>query len=218
MALNRSDVLDEMRARGLIAVLRSPVGGDCVVDAVEALAEGGVTCAEITLTTPDAVAVIGEVAARYSRGEVLVGAGTVLTVEQCAAVVDAGAQYVVTPVVSVAVAAWCGERGVPVLMGAFTPTEVLAAHEAGADMVKIFPANSLGPGFLRALAGPFPNIPLVPTGGVDVDKVADYVRAGAVMIGCGGQLCPGNMIAEGDCDGLRDRARRFSEAFAAARG
>lgn len=172
----------------------------------EVLVAAGVGVVEYTLTTPGALAALRECAARGDHGGRLVlGVGTVLTAQQAAAAVDAGARYLVTPTVSPDVVAEGRRLGVPVLPGALTPTEVLAAHRAGASAVKVFPASLGGPSYIAAVRAPLPDVPLVPTGGVRIADARRYLEAGAFAVGLGGPLV-GDACDGGDLGALRERA------------
>src|SRR5947207_9987301 len=171
---------------GIVALVRS-ADSQQLVEVVRALADGGVTVVEITMSVPNALEVIRQV--RQALGErVLLGAGTVLDPETARAVLLAGAEYVVAPTVNLDVIRLCQRYNKLVMPGAFTPTEILAAWEAGADVVKVFPADPLGPAFVRAMRGPLPQVRLMPTGGVDLSTAAEFLRAGAGCLGVGSQL------------------------------
>jgi 2-dehydro-3-deoxyphosphogluconate aldolase/(4S)-4-hydroxy-2-oxoglutarate aldolase len=199
------------RAR-VLAVIRGTDGG-AAADAALTLVEEGVDHVEIALTTPGALEAIRLVRAALPDGA-LIGAGTVLSPEDVAAVEDAGAQFVVTPAVVPAIEE-AARRGLPVAAGAFTPTEAHLARLMGATAVKLFPASSGGPGYLRALRDPFPDIPFLAVGGVGIDDVAPYLRAGAVAVGVGGPLV-GDAASGGDLAALRGRARSYLDVVAGA--
>jgi 2-dehydro-3-deoxyphosphogluconate aldolase / (4S)-4-hydroxy-2-oxoglutarate aldolase len=193
---------------GVVAVVRSP-DGQQLVEVARALADGGVTVVEITMTVPDALDVVRQV--RRALGDrVLLGAGTVLDPETARAALLAGAEYLVAPTVNLDVIRLCQRYDKLVMPGAFTPTEILTAWEAGADIVKVFPADVLGPAFFKAMRGPLPQIRLMPTGGVDLDTAADFLRAGACCLGVGGQLVDPKAVAARDFDRIRDLARRYA--------
>lgn len=192
---------------GIVAVVRSP-DSEQLVEVVRALADGGVTVAEITMTVPNALEVLRRV--RHSLGaRVLLGAGTILDPETARAALLAGAEYLVAPAVNLDVIRMAQRYGKLVMPGAFTPTEILTAWEAGADIVKVFPADVLGPAFFKAMRGPLPQIRLMPTGGVDLNTAADFLRAGACCLGLGGQLVEPRAVAERDFDRIRDLARQY---------
>jgi 2-dehydro-3-deoxyphosphogluconate aldolase / (4S)-4-hydroxy-2-oxoglutarate aldolase len=198
---------------GVIAIGRrqdpATVPGIC-----DALLAGGIRAFELTLNEPESVAIEALAAAvRHCEGaEMVVGAGTVLTLEAARGAVDAGASFLVAPHLDPDVVTWAAGQGIPMLPGAASPTEVLGAWRAGAAAVKVFPASSLGAAFIRELRGPLPEIPLVPTGGVSVRNAADYIEAGAVAIGMGTWL-----FGDGSATTIADRSRQAVESVAAAR-
>lgn len=175
----------------------------------EALAAGGVLAMELTLNEPqaEALAAIEALARQAHELGALVGAGTVLSVAAAHRAVDAGAAFIVSPSTNVELIEWCAARGVPSFPGAFSPTEIHAAWSAGASAVKLFPAAAVGPGYLKQIAGPFPDIPFVPTGGVSAETAGDWIAAGAVAVGIGGWL-----IGDGDPAGITARARQINAA------
>lgn len=201
-------VLDQLLASGVIAVLRAREAKGLTAVA-RALHDGGVGALEITLTTPGAVAGIAELA--QAGDGMLVGAGTVLDAAAARSVVDAGARFVVSPTLEPDVIRVCREHNVPCVPGAFTPTEILQAWRAGAALVKLFPAAAVGPGFVRDVLAPLPFLRIVPSGGVTLDSVGDWIRAGAAAVSLGSALL-GAPPAE-----LTTRARAFVTAVRAAR-
>jgi len=208
MAMNKDSQLRHLLDCGIVAVIRSP-DSQQLVEVARALADGGVTVMEVILTVPNALEVLRQV--RQALGDrVLLGAGTVLDPETARAVLLAGANFVVAPTLNLDVIRLCRRYDRLVMPGAFTPTEVLAAWEAGADIVKIFPAEVVGPAFFRALRGPLPQVRLMPTGGVDLTTAADFLQAGACCLGVGGQLVEPGAVARGDFDRIRDLARQFT--------
>lgn len=194
-----------LRRERLAAIVR---GGDrhAALRTVLALAEEGVGLIEVSLTSADATGVIAE-AARETAGAAWIGAGTVVTRDDAARARDAGASWIVTPALGEGVTA-AAEAGLPLLAGALTPTECVAAMAAGATAVKLFPASAVGPGYLPALRGPFPGLPVVPVGGVDAEAARAYLAAGAVAVGVGSPLV-GDAADGGDLAALRARARTF---------
>lgn len=205
--MNKESQLRHVHDCGIVAVVRSPDSRQ-LIEVVRALAEGGVTVAEITMTVPDALDVVRQV--RQALGDrVLLGAGTILDPETARAALVAGAEFLVAPTVNLDVIRLCQRYSKLVMPGAFTPTEVLTAWEAGADVVKVFPAEVVGPPFFKALRGPLPQVRLMPTGGVDLTTAADFLRAGAFCLGVGGQLVEPRAIAEGNFDRIRDLARQY---------
>jgi 2-dehydro-3-deoxyphosphogluconate aldolase/(4S)-4-hydroxy-2-oxoglutarate aldolase len=215
MSLDKHDAMQRLSESGTVAVMRG-ADADTLVKTVDALREGGVTAIEITADNPDALAMIAAVSDRFDD-DVIVGAGTVLDGETALDTIRAGAEFVVGPTVETDVVDVCNRYGTLVAPGAFTPTEALTAYEAGADFVKIFPASSGGPGHLSGIKGPLPQIPLMPTGGVDADNAGDFIRAGAAVVGAGSALVPGNAVEAGDFETITENARAFSEAVEAAR-
>lgn len=199
----------------LVAVLRAPDAAryDAVVDVLVA---AGVDAIELTLTTPGTVEALPRVLARVG-GAAEVGVGTVTTAEQAARVLDAGAGFLVTPTVVPAVVEVAAAAGRPTLLGALSPTEIHAAWSAGASAVKVFPASSVGPGYLRAVAGPFPHVPLLPSGGVGLEDAAAWLDAGAVAVSMGGELL-GDSLRGGDLAALAERAARCRAAVDGAVG
>jgi len=201
----------------IIAVVRADSGGDDLVRVVEAVAAGGVHCIEVTMTTPGALDCIAAASRKLAGADVLLGAGTVLDAETCRAAILAGAEYIVAPTFCAATVRMARRYGKPVIPGAYTPSEILTAWESGADFVKVFPANIGGPDYLKAIKGPLPQIPLIPTGGIELDNIADFLNAGAVALGVGGNLVSKKLVAARDFDGLTRNARQFADAVAAAR-
>lgn len=201
-------LLDDLREHRLLGIIRG-IDAAASIDTALALADEGVRLFEISLTSADALRVIEQVATRLD-GQIQLGAGTVLTPDQVIRVRDAGATYVVTPAVAPSVPAAI-EGCIPVLCGALTPTEIVTAVGLGVDAVKIFPASTMGPGYFKDLRAPFPDVPLVPVGGVGADTVPAYLTNGAIAVGVASPLC-GDAPDGGDLDGLRLRARSFLEA------
>jgi 2-dehydro-3-deoxyphosphogluconate aldolase/(4S)-4-hydroxy-2-oxoglutarate aldolase len=214
-ASDRSKIALQIEQFGVVAVIRlkDPRRLRATVDA---LAEGGVRALEVTMTVPRAVDLIAELAPTLPAG-FLLGAGTVTDVATAHAVIDAGAAFVVGPVFRPAIIAACHERGVPAMPGCFSPTEILEAHEAGADIVKVFPATTLGPQFIKDVRAPLPHVKLMPTGGVTLDNAGDWIRAGAVAVGVGSALLDGAAIESGRFDVIVANARRVVASVSAAR-
>lgn len=205
--MSKEDQLRRVLDGGIVAVVRSPDSRQ-LVEVCRALADGGVTVVEITMTVPDALDVLGRV--RGALGDrVLLGAGTILDPETARAALLAGAEYVVAPTLNRDVIGVCRRYGKLVMPGAFTPTEILTAWEAGADVVKVFPAEVVGPAFFKAVRAPLPQVRLMPTGGVDLQTAPAFLRAGACCLGVGGQLVEPKAVAEGDFDRIRDLARQY---------
>jgi 2-dehydro-3-deoxyphosphogluconate aldolase/(4S)-4-hydroxy-2-oxoglutarate aldolase len=204
------DIVDRLLRTRIVAIVRLE-RYDRALAVAKALLEGGISAIEFTLTGSGALeAIAGTRAALGDTAQI--GVGTVLTPEAAEAAIAAGAQFVVTPAVRPAVVAACQARGVLCLCGALTPTEVLAAHEAGADMIKIFPARAVGPQYLRDLLAPMPGLRLVPTGGIDAGSARAYLDAGAVAVGIGGKLVAAEAVASGSWARITEQARACVEA------
>ncbi len=208
------DTLAPLAEARVLAVVRAP-SADSALLAADALIAGGIHGLEITYTTPDAPAVIRELNARYGES-VYLGAGTVTTPEEAAKAADAGARFLVSPGTRRDLTAAMKETGLLVLTGALTPSEVMAAIEYGTDVVKIFPASLGGPAFLKSLRGPFPDVALMPTGGVTADNLDAWFAAGAVAVGAGGDLVSGGDLASGRFDEVERKARLFAAAVSRA--
>jgi 2-dehydro-3-deoxyphosphogluconate aldolase / (4S)-4-hydroxy-2-oxoglutarate aldolase len=214
--MTKNETLERILEVGLIPVVRA-ASGDEALAAVAAIGAGGIPIAEITMTVPGAVRVIEEVAAR-SGSEVLVGAGTVLDAETARACILAGAEFVVSPALDLGTIAMCRRYGKLVLPGALTPTEILAAWQAGADLVKVFPCDSAGGArHIRSLKAPLPQIPLVPTGGVTLETAADFIAAGASALGVGSDLVNVRALRDGRAESVTERARAYVLAVREAR-
>ena len=211
----RSDVVRQIEATGVVAVIRLTDASQLSAVA-EALLEGGVRALEVTMTVPGAVPLIEELAATLPA-DVLVGAGTVLDADTARQVILAGARFVVGPVFRREVIETCHRDDIAVMPGCFTPTEILEAWEAGADIVKVFPATALGPGYFKDVRGPLPQLRLMPTGGVTRENAGDWIRAGAVAIGVGTAMVEKKAVAERRYDAVTAAARHFVEAVRAAR-
>lgn len=202
-------IAEELRRRGIVAVIRGS-RAEAAAAAGRALADGGITAVEVTFTVPGACEAVAELAA---APELLVGAGTVLTPEQAREAVAAGARYLVAPNLDPAVVDAADALGVPLLPGVLTPTEVAAAMPR-CPVLKVFPASFGGPAYLRALRGPFPGLNAVPTGGVSAENLGEWLAAGALAVGAGGDLCPPSAVDAGDLDAIRARARAYARALA----
>lgn len=202
--------LDTLTTTRILAVLRAP-SAHVALRAADALVDGGVTGLEITYSTPDAPAVIRALDEKYGN-RIYVGAGTVTTPEQAEQAADAGARFLVSPGTRESLTAAMKATGRVVMTGALSPSEVMAAVEYGSDVVKIFPASLGGPAYLRALRGPFPDVPLMPTGGVTPENVGDWFAAGAIAVGAGGDLVSSAALAAEDWAGITRRAELFAGA------
>ncbi|HKQ05176.1 MAG TPA: bifunctional 2-keto-4-hydroxyglutarate aldolase/2-keto-3-deoxy-6-phosphogluconate aldolase [Blastocatellia bacterium] len=214
--MNKTDVIQWIKAAGVIPVVRA-ASADEAMRAIEAIKAGGLSVVEITMTVPGAARVIEEVAARYGA-DVLVGAGTVLDAETARACMLAGAQFIVSPALNLETIAMCRRYSIAVIPGALTPTEVLQAWTAGADMVKVFPCDSLGGArYIKSLKAPLPQVEVVPTGGVSLKTAADFIKAGASALGVGSDLVDVKALREGHAGLITERARQFIEAVREAR-
>jgi 2-dehydro-3-deoxyphosphogluconate aldolase/(4S)-4-hydroxy-2-oxoglutarate aldolase len=212
----RSQVRSRIVDSGVVAVLRGIEAGTAV-EVAEALHAGGVDAIEVTADTPGAIEMVADLATAFDDPEVVVGAGTVLDSETATAAIRAGAEFVVSPTLEPDVIETANRYGAVSAPGVLTPTEALSAVEYGADLVKVFPAGSVGPEYVASIRGPLDQLPIVPTGGVDLDNAADFIEAGAVAVGVGSALVDDRAIAEGDYDVLTETARAFVETVDAAR-
>lgn len=214
--MDRRQKLQLIQDTGVIAIIRAGQS-DGLLSAVAAIRAGGVRALEVTMTTPGALDLISAATADLQR-DVLFGAGSVLDPETARAVILAGADFVVTPTLSLDVIRLCNRYSIPIIAGCFTPTEALAAWEAGADMIKLFPTSLGGPSLVKAILAPLPQLEIVAVGGVELDNAADFIRAGAKAIGVGSNLVNDALIAARDTEELKRRATRFVDAVKAGRG
>jgi len=212
--MNRDMCLMKLRQAGALGIIRVQTATD-LIRIAKALYAGELDCIEITMTTPGALRAIEETSGKLN--DILMGAGTVLDAATARQAILAGAQFLVTPTVELDVIEMAHRYGKVVIAGAMTPTEILTAWEAGADMVKVFPADVLGPGYLRAVHGPLPQILLVPTGGVTAETAGEFIRAGAAMVCTGGWLVDKKAVSEGCYEVLTERAHLLVEAVQKAR-
>src|SRR5208283_641454 len=206
----KSEIISLLTDPGIIAIIRAQQPAQ-VLPLFEALIAGGVWAIEITMTTPNALAAIREAREKVG-GRAVIGVGTVLEAETCRAAIAAGAEFVVTPICRTELVAIAHAAGRPIMLGAYTPTEAQLAHEAGADFIKIFPADTLGPGYIKSLRTPLPHLRIVPTGGVDVENVAEFLKAGCVALGVGSSLVSAKILQAADWPELTRRARAFVNA------
>jgi 2-dehydro-3-deoxyphosphogluconate aldolase / (4S)-4-hydroxy-2-oxoglutarate aldolase len=207
-------VLGKVIESGLVAIVRTN-SADQAARIAEACARGGAAAIEVTFTVPGATAVIEDLAKKYASGEILIGAGTVLDPETARIAILAGAQYIVSPSVSPETGRLCNRYQIPYMPGAGTMREIVDAMECGADIVKLFPGETLGPAFIKAVKGPLPQASMMPTGGVSVDNVAEWIKAGAVAVGVGGSLTAG--AQSGNFQLITDTAKQFIERIQQAR-
>jgi 2-dehydro-3-deoxyphosphogluconate aldolase/(4S)-4-hydroxy-2-oxoglutarate aldolase len=207
--------LDIFLRSGLVPVIRAG-SRDEGASLCKALVDGGIRALEVTMTVPDAPGLLAALRQELPDS-ISIGAGTVTNLQQLTACLDAGADFIVTPICAVELVAPCHQREVPIALGAATPTEIFRAHEGGADLVKVFPISALGgPEYLRALRGPFPKIPLMPTGGIALDNLAQYVKAGARLLGVGGALADNALLKREGEAAVSALARRYVEAYVSA--
>ena len=215
MAMTKDEIIGRLLGRGVVAIIRAD-SSDQLIDASRALIDGGVEAIEITMTTPNALQVIGD-ACKTFGSRILVGVGSVLDAATAARAIDAGAEYVVTPVLRPEVIAYCLERGKPIASGSYSPTEAQTSHELGADFIKIFPADGLGPKYIAALLGPLPHLKIVPTGGVDVSTAGAFIKAGCVGVAAGSSLVSKEILKTRDWKKLTATAQALVAAVAEAR-
>jgi 2-dehydro-3-deoxyphosphogluconate aldolase/(4S)-4-hydroxy-2-oxoglutarate aldolase len=213
--MHKWEALSKIAEAGLVAVVRA-VSADSAARIAEACLEGGVSALEITFTVPGAHEVIAALTKRFAQTQVLIGAGSVLDAETARIGILEGARFVVSPSLHNGCAELCHRYQVPYMPGAATPGEVVRALEAGADIVKVFPGETLGPAFVKAVLAPLPHAPLMPTGGVSLQNAADWIRAGSVALGVGGSLTAG--AAAGDYAAITNVARQFLARIKEARG
>lgn len=205
--LSKSEVIDRLTNPGIIAVVRAQ-RDDQVVPLSEALIAGGVIAIEITMTTPNAIAAI-RAAKQLLGGRGLIGVGTVLDAATCRAAIDAGAEFVVSPILRTELVDIAHAADRPIMLGAYTPTEAQLAHEAGADFIKIFPADGLGANYIRALRAPLPHLRVVPTGGVNLQTAADFLKAGCAALGVGSSLVSSQILRNLNWRELTQLAKEF---------
>ena len=216
MAWSKQTSIALIREIGLVPIVRAPSPEDAF-KAAEAIIAGGIGIAEITMTVPNAVKVMERVAERYSD-KVLLGAGTILDPETCRVALLAGAEFIVTPSLDVRVIETAHRYSKPCVPGVLTPTEIVTAWQAGADLIKIFPCGPVGgPKYIKALKGPFPHIEFVPTGGVNLETAPEFIQAGAAAVAVGGELVDLKALKQGNLDLITANARRFVEAVRSAR-
>lgn len=215
--MKKEKTLERIKEEKLIAVVRLSGDREVIRKTVAALCDGGVSIIEITTSVSDATGIVSSLAGVADR-EFLIGAGTVLDARTARDMIDAGAEFIVSPAVIEEVIETAGKAAVPVFPGAFTATEIWTAFTLGADAVKVFPASFFGPSFIMALAGPLPHIPLIPTGGVDLENIADYIRAGAFAVGVGGNLVDTDAVRGLDWERVKQTAAKYVEVVRGAGG
>lgn len=207
--MGKNDILDTIMEAGVVAIMRAK-SADQLLEAAEAVLAGGVKAIEVTMTTPGALDVIRQAVNKFGSN-VLFGVGSVLDPETARSAMLAGAQFVVCPTLNIKTIEICKRYSVPVMPGAYTPTELLTAWEAGASVVKVFPASAGGPAYIKAVKAPLPQIRLAAVGGVDLTNTADFIRAGVDIVGVGGELVSQKLLDAKDFASITERARRFRE-------
>ena len=212
--MEKAEVFEKVKALGLLAVIRGP-SADLTVKMVDALIAGGVLGIEVTYTTPNAEDVVKTLADKYGD-RIVLGMGTLTKPEQALTARQAGASFLVSPVCEAELVKSMVASGLLCMAGALTPTEVLQAYQLGVDVVKVFPGSLGGPAYIKALKGPFPNIPMMPTGGVKADNVTDWFSVGVVAVGAGSQLCPPQLAKEGKFNEISKKAAEFVKIVEAA--
>ena len=209
--MDKAMVLERLRTLGVIAVIRGPTP-DLTLKMVSALVAGGVKGIEITYSTPNAAEVVRQLDKTFGK-EIVLGMGTLTEPTQVEEALGAGACFLVSPICEPPLGKSMVAAGVPVMIGALTPTEVYQAYQMGSDVVKIFPGALAGPSYMKALKGPFPHMPMMPTGGVSAANVGEWFAAGAFAVGAGSEMCPPKLAKEGRFDEISARAREFIKAF-----
>ena len=213
--MDKKVTLEKLRQLGVMAVIRGPTP-ELTLKMVEALIAGGVKGIEITYSTPNAAEVVRQLDKQFSN-QIVLGMGTLTEAPQVDEAIGAGARFLVSPICDPLLGKTMIASGAPVMIGALTPTEVFQAYKLGSDVVKIFPGSLGGPSYMKALKAPFPNIPMMPTGGVSATNVGEWLAAGAFAVGAGSELCPPKLAKEGRFDEIAMRAREFIKALEEAR-
>ncbi len=213
--MEKQVVLSKVEELGLLAVIRGP-SAELTVEMVKALVAGGVLGIEITYSTPNAEEVVAELENHFGE-KILLGMGTLTKPVQAQSAIAAGAHFLVSPICESKLVKAMISTGCPTMVGALTPSEVFQAYQAGADVIKIFPGSLVGPGYIKALRGPFPQIPMMPTGGVSAMNVRDWFAAGAIAVGAGSELCPPSLAKEGRFTEITQRAADFAKVVREAK-
>jgi 2-dehydro-3-deoxyphosphogluconate aldolase / (4S)-4-hydroxy-2-oxoglutarate aldolase len=213
--MKKAKTLEQIKALGVVAVIRGP-SAELTVQMVEALVAGGILGIEITYTTPNAEQVVTALSKKYGN-QIVLGMGTLTDPAQAQSAKAAGATFLVSPICEPELVKAMVASELVVMAGAFTPTEVFQAYRLGSDVIKIFPGAAVGPSYVKALKGPFPYIPMMPTGGVSISNVGEWFAAGVVAVGAGSELCPPNLAKEGKFDEITHRAAEFAQAVQAGR-
>jgi 2-dehydro-3-deoxyphosphogluconate aldolase / (4S)-4-hydroxy-2-oxoglutarate aldolase len=213
--MDKTERLAQIKGLGLLAVIRGP-SADLTLKMVDALVAGGVKGIEITYSTPNAEVVVRSLHQKYGD-EIALGMGTLTMVNQAESAKAAGAGFLVSPICEPGLVKSMVDSGLLVMAGALTPTEVFQVFQLGVDVVKIFPGSVAGPAYIKALHGPFPQIPMMPTGGVSLTNIGDWFAAGAIAVGAGSELCPSDLAKQGKFDEISRRAEEFVRAVQTAR-
>ena len=213
--INKEKTLQKIEELGVLAVIRGP-SEELTIKMVDALVAGGVTGIEITFTTPNALEVVSALDKEFGQN-IIMGMGTLTRPKQAELAKEAGATFLVSPHINKKLAKAMVETGLPTMMGALTPSEVMQARKYGSDVVKIFPGSLGGPAYMKSLKGPFPDIPMMPTGGVSDKNLAEWFQVGAFAVGAGSNLCPKNLALSGDFDQITGIAKKYVAAIKAAR-
>ena len=212
----RSQTIQRLINPGVVAVIRADSSAQ-LVNVADALVKGGAPTMEVTMTTPNALQVISDVRAKFGDA-ICMGVGTVLDPETARAAILAGAEYVVTPTLNIEVIKLCRRYAKPIIAGAYTPTEALTAWEVGADFIKIFPADQLGPAYIKAIKAPLPQLEIIPTGGVDLNTAGEFIKAGCAAVAAGSSFVSKDIMKHQDWPKLIETAKKFVEVIAKARG
>jgi 2-dehydro-3-deoxyphosphogluconate aldolase/(4S)-4-hydroxy-2-oxoglutarate aldolase len=213
--MTKDQVTQGLLTPGVVAIIRAD-NSEQLIDACSALIKGGVSGIELTMTTPNAMKVLADVRREFGD-KVLVGMGTVLDAKTAQTAIEAGAEFIITPVLKPEVIAYCNRAGKLIFSGSYSPTEAQTAYELGADFIKIFPADGLGPKYIQAIRGPLPHLKIVPTGGVDVNTAGSFIKAGCVAVAAGSSLVSKEILQKKDWAKLTDLASQFIAAVAKAR-
>jgi 2-dehydro-3-deoxyphosphogluconate aldolase/(4S)-4-hydroxy-2-oxoglutarate aldolase len=213
--MDKKDTLNRIHELGLLAVIRGP-SPELTLAMVDALVDGGVLGIEITYTTPNAIDVVRSISDKYGD-QIMLGMGTLTELEQAMEAKKAGARFIVSPHLEEALAAAMVDTGLAIMIGALTPSEVVRAYRLGSDVVKLFPGSQGGPKYMKALRGPFPDIPMMPTGGVNIDNISEWFAAGAFAVGAGSNLCPSAWAKEGRFGDIKANAEEYVKVVQAAR-
>lgn len=214
--MTKDQIIEGLLTPGVVAIIRAD-NSEQLIQCSKALIDGGISGIEVTMTTPNALQVIADVKKAYGD-KALLGVGSVLDAKTAKAAIAAGAEYVITPVLKPEVIAFCNRVDKPIFSGSYTPTEAQTAYELGADFIKIFPADGLGPKYISAIRGPLPHLKIVPTGGVDVNTAGDFIKAGCVAVAAGSSLVSKDILKNQKWAELTELAGKFIAAVAKARG